>query len=92
VQYEFDEAKNQANIEKHGISLGEACNIDWNNALIYQDMRFEYQEERMIAFGFINTRLYIAVFVDRSNKRRIISLRKANDREKKVYEYAKNKI
>jgi len=35
--------------------------------------------------GYIDMRLYCAIFVDRGGIRRIISLRKANKREEKTY-------
>jgi uncharacterized DUF497 family protein len=49
------------------------------------DSRFDYGETRQIAFGFINNRLFVCVFTDRDNERRIISLRKANSREVRRY-------
>ncbi|MBS0300367.1 MAG: BrnT family toxin [Proteobacteria bacterium] len=81
-----DAAKDAINKEKHGVSLTEATFIDWDAALTWQDMRHNYGELRMIALAPIGERLYCAVYVDRGNNRRIISLRKANYRE--VIQYA----
>jgi uncharacterized DUF497 family protein len=53
--------------------------------LIWQDTRRDYGEARMIALGLIGTRLYCVVYVDRENVRRVISLRKANNKEKILY-------
>jgi uncharacterized DUF497 family protein len=39
----------------------------------------------MIALGAIGERLYCVVYVDRDDARRIISLRKANNKEKIFY-------
>ena len=39
----------------------------------------------MVALGAIGERLYCVVYVDREDARRIISLRKANNKEKKLY-------
>ncbi len=47
------------------------------------DGRFDYGEMRQVAFGFVNDRLFACVYVDRNGERRIISLRKANQREAK---------
>lgn len=74
------------NKEKHGVSLTDASRIDWDAALIWQDTRRDYGEVRMVALAPIDKRLYCVVYVDRGNKRRIISLRKANYRE--VIHYA----
>lgn len=81
-----DAAKDIKNQEKHGVSLTEAASIDWDVALIWQDTRHDYGENRMIALVPIGKRLYCVVYVDREDERRIISLRKANYRE--VIQYA----
>lgn len=81
-----DAAKDAINKKKHGVSLTEAAFIDWEAALIWQDMRHDYGEPRMIALAPINERLYCVVYVDREDNRRIISLRKANQREFDYYE------
>lgn len=82
----FDPLKNKSNQEKHaGISLAEAVNFDWAKAAYIVDARREYGELRIIGFGSIKDRLFVVVFVERENERRIISLRKANAREVKRY-------
>lgn len=81
-----DAAKDTENKCKHGISLSEAAFMDWDTALLWQDTRHDYGETRMVALGPIGERLYCVVFVDRETDRRIISLRKANQREFDYYE------
>ena len=81
-----DATKDAINKEKHGVSLTEAAFIDWEAALIWQDTRRDYGETRMIALAPIGERLHCAVYVDRGDDRRIVSLRKANYRE--VIQYA----
>jgi uncharacterized DUF497 family protein len=55
-------------------------------ALIWVDSRRDYGEIRQIGLVPINQRLYVVVFVDKKTERRIISLRKANNREYERYE------
>lgn len=86
----FDAAKDAINIEKHGVSLTNATRIDWDMALTWQDTRRDYGETRMIALAPIDERLYCVVYVDRGNDQRIISLRKANQREFDLYEQENN--
>ena len=86
MEIDFDPNKDQINQQKHGVSLAEAENIDWDTAIEKVDDRRDYQEERYRALGFISNRLYCVVYVDREERRRIISLRKANNREYKEYE------
>ena len=85
MQITFDEAKDALNKSKHGVSLSEAEKLEWDDALIWQDNRRDYGEARMIALGAIGERLYCVVYVDRKEALRIISLRKANNKEKKLY-------
>lgn len=48
---EFDPQKNAANLEKHGVSLALAKELDWDAALVWVDGRFPYPELRMIALA-----------------------------------------
>ncbi|NNM68484.1 MAG: BrnT family toxin [Gallionella sp.] len=85
MQITFDEAKDALNKGKHGVSLSEAAKLEWDDALIWQDTRRDYGEARMVALGAIGERLYCVVYVERDDVRRIISLRKANNKEKILY-------
>jgi len=55
--------------------------LDWDNAAIWLDRRFDYGEDRMRGLGYIEERLYHVAFVDRGQVRRVISFRKANTKE-----------
>jgi uncharacterized DUF497 family protein len=85
MQIEFDPLKDQANQTKHGVSLAFAAELEWHDALVWIDDRFDYNEPRMIALVPKAETLYYVAFVDRDESRRIISLRKANRREVKYY-------
>ena len=63
------------------MSLGLARELDWNAALVWVDDRFGYDELRMIALAPKTNTLYYVAFVERGNRRRIISLRRATRRE-----------
>ena len=82
---EFDPAKDETNLTRHGVSLSLASELDWDAALVWVDGRFEYDEIRMIALAPKTETLYYVAFVDRGEARRIISLRRANRREVKYY-------
>lgn len=85
MEITYDPAKDAANIAKHGISLDLAAELEWESAVVWPDVRRDYGEPRMVAIGYIGLRLYYVAFVDRAEVRRIISLRKANQREAKRY-------
>lgn len=86
MNIEYDPNKNQVNIENRGIDFGIAVDFDWHTALVIQDERHDYCEERYIAMGRINNRLHVLVFTVRGEVIRVISLRKANKKEVKHYE------
>ncbi|MBP9665189.1 MAG: BrnT family toxin [Pyrinomonadaceae bacterium] len=85
MEIEFDPEKDLINRAKHGVSLGLAAELDWEDALVWIDERFEYGELRLIALTPETATLYYVAFVDRRTVRRIISLRRANRREVKYY-------
>ena len=81
----FDPDKDKQNLSKHHLPLVEAVRLEWDWLLAVPDTRREYGELRMIGYAPIGARIFCVVFVDRGDVRRIISLRKANDREVKRY-------
>ena len=51
----------------------------------FLDDRNDYGEERMVTVGFLDQRMVLMVWTKRGDVLRIISLRKANEREQKNY-------
>lgn len=86
MNIEFDSTKDEANQIKHGISLNKASCFIWQTATISDDLRADYGEDRFIAQGYIGQRLHILIFTLRGRTVRVISLRKANRRERNAYE------
>ena len=86
MRYEWDEGKRAANFAKHGIDFCEAEHFDWQTALEARDTRFDYGEERWIALGMLGRRLHVLIYTIRQDALRLISLRRANPREKRYYE------
>lgn len=84
MAYEWDEAKRQENLEKHQIDFLSIYSFDWDSAVQYPSPRSG--EMRWMAIGFIDNRLHCVVYTDREERRRIISLRKANARDRRRYE------
>jgi uncharacterized DUF497 family protein len=93
MNFDWDNNKNQSNITKHGISFEEAIAIfDDPNILSYEDTRFNYGETRFISIGQITfvtqekTVIIVVIHTQRNQTTRLISVRKANERERKRYE------
>lgn len=83
LDVEWDETKRSANIRKHGVDFADVPFMDWDNATILEDARFEYPEPRFWAFGMLHGRLHLAAYCVRQGRIRVISFRKANAREVK---------
>ncbi|WAP70563.1 BrnT family toxin [Jiella pelagia] len=84
--FDWDETKRRANLAKHGVDFALARRIDLDAADIEVDDRRSYGEVRLIARAEVEDRLYVMVFTYRGETVRVISLRKANDREVLRYE------
>ena len=81
MKIEFDPIKNAANIQKHGISLARA--IDMNILAVVEDSRFD--EPRFRAYGTLDGEAYCLAFTLRADVTRVISLRRAHLKETKRY-------
>lgn len=92
MKFEWDEEKNKTNQIKHGISFDVAREIfDDPFTLSFLDERFNYLEERWISIGQSKNDKIIVVahlFYNEKGEEiiRIISARKATQKERKAYE------
>jgi uncharacterized protein len=84
MELEWDEAKNQANIVKHGFPFTVAAYI--LSAPHYLKSSNRGEEERWIAVGPYEQRLVTVVFTLRRDCYRIISIRRARHAEEKDYD------
>ena len=85
MQIDFDPTKDKLNFAKHGLALSLARTLIWDDALVWIDNRYDYDEIRMVGLVPEGNRLYYVAFVDRGKTRRVISLRYAERREVKYY-------
>jgi uncharacterized protein len=81
VEIEFDPAKDAANLEKHGVSL--ACAGELEIIAVTETSRPEDKERRFRLYGRLHGEPYCAVLTWREKTPRAISLRKANRMERK---------
>lgn len=87
MKFEWDEAKNQINIQKHGLDFADAPEIFSGPILTVLDTRFDYGEDRWIGIGTIQNRIVVVVYTEPDEDTlRIISLRKALKHERTRYE------
>ena len=85
MKFEYDEAKSQINKAKHGIDFVQAQALWLDENLISVPASTE-NEPRYIVFGKINGKHWAGVFTYRGKKIRIISVRRARDKEVIFYE------
>lgn len=85
VDFEFDPDKSASNQQKHGIDFVEAQRLWLDAGLVILPSKYP-MEERLLAIGLIDGRHWTAVFTERGESVRIISVRRARDNEREVYE------
>ena len=86
MQIEFDEAKRKKTLAERGLDFAQAVEVFAGPHFTGQDSRQAYLEDRFITAGLMGGRLVVMVWTPRGAARRIISMRKANAREKALYE------
>ncbi len=85
VKTRFDLKKNLRNIADRSLPFELVDSFEWDTALIAQDTRKDYGEHRYITIGLIDEVLYVIVFTPRNDRPHVISLRRANLRERRKY-------
>ena len=85
MKFEWDKEKNKSNIQKHGIDFSDSIKIFENTMVIKPDERSDYGENRLIGLGQIENIVIVIVYTKRNDRLRIISIRKANRKERKIY-------
>lgn len=83
--FEWDEAKSAANEAKHGLTFAAAARVFLGAVLERKDARQDYGEDRFQALGAVEGRVVVVVFTWRGGRRRLISARKANEKERALY-------
>jgi uncharacterized DUF497 family protein len=86
MRFTWDPDKERRNWEKHGISFGTAIRVFETGVLEEIDDRFDYEEERVRAFGIVDNRVIVVIYTERENDEiRIISARRATPKEERRY-------
>jgi uncharacterized protein len=80
-----DPEKRKLKLQNRGLDMAQAADVFSGNTITIADDRKDYGEERFITIGHLENRMVILVWTPREKKRRIISMRKANDREQALY-------
>lgn len=85
ITFEFDEAKSQANLQKHGINFIDAQAL-WDDSRLLEIPAKTEDEPRYLMIGLINRKHWSAVITYRGLNVRLISVRRSRTEEVALYE------
>jgi uncharacterized DUF497 family protein len=85
MELEFDQDKRHKTLLERGLDFARASEVFEGIHFTGQDSRVNYEEDRFITVGWLDASLVVLVWTPRGEVRRIISMRKANDREKALF-------
>lgn len=87
MEFEYDPDKDEINLKKHGLSsmLGQLVFSDLDH-IVFASIRPIDGEDRYKAVGMVEARLHTAVFVWREERVRLISVRRSNAGEQRIYD------
>lgn len=86
MEFEWDDDKCKSNLEKHNLSFEDAHLVFAGDTLTIPDLRRPFGDNRLVTMGSLRGRVVVVIHVLRSDKTRIISMRKANVREQRIYQ------
>ena len=86
MRIEWDEEKRQTTLRERGLDFADVARVDWDRALTLEDLRRPYGEVRYITYAQIAERLCVIAWCWRGETLRVISLRRANARERLRHE------
>lgn len=91
MELEWDEAKRESNLVKHGLDLAISLELFGEYFMERLDTRRDYGEDRWVALGMIRAIVVVLIYTERDDKLRPISLRRATALERSIYEQARQK-
>ena len=85
MELEWDEVERMQALLERGMDFADVAQFDFDTATTIMDNRVEYGERRLVSTGYLNGRICVLSWTMRDGIMRVISLRKANEREQKKY-------
>jgi uncharacterized DUF497 family protein len=86
MEITYDSEKRSLTIEHRGLDFEDSVRVFAGALLTIEDDRRDYGERRFQSLGLLDGRLVMVVWTPRSEARHVISMRKANERERRRYE------
>jgi hypothetical protein len=85
MNFEWDEAKRQTNLQKHRLDFAEAESVFAGATFTFEETRFEYDEDRYVTLGLLRGVVVVLAHTEREDVIRVISMRKATKNEQRLY-------
>lgn len=85
MRFIWDEAKRKSNLAKHGVDFADVARVFSGEVFRREDDRYDYGEQRMIAIGLLEDVTVMVVHVESDDTIRIISMRRADKHETKIF-------
>jgi hypothetical protein len=86
MRYSYNPEKKAANLKKHGMNFDDAKTvIESDRTVTFEDSRFDYDEARYLTLGLLQDMVVIIATAETDTTIRIISMRKADKNEQKIY-------
>lgn len=85
MRIDFDSTKRDKTLAERGLDFARAGEVFAAPNVTNEDLRGNYGEQRLVTVGWLDGRTVVVAWTPRGEVRRIISMRKANEREKTRY-------
>ncbi len=85
MKISYDPVKRDVTLRERGLDFADAGIVFAGLQITQIDERLDYAEVRFQTYGLLNERMVMVVWIGTENHRRIISMRKCNDREQNRY-------
>ena len=85
MEFTWSKAKRAANLKAHGLDFVDAPQVFDGLTFTFEDNRFAYGEQRFVTLGLLAGTPVSIVHTETEHEIRIISFRKATQREAQIY-------
>ena len=85
MEFTWSERKRALNLKDHGLDFLDAASVFEGLTFTFEDDRFSYGEQRFITLGLLAGIPVSIAHTEDDNEIRVISFRKATNREAKIY-------
>lgn len=85
MKINYDPVKRDVTLRERGLDFADAGIVFAGLQITQIDVRLDYSEVRFQTYGLLNERMVMVVWIGTENDRRVISMRKCNDREQNRY-------